>query len=63
MASKKSFNFKLNDAVKLKRSGEAGEVVGRAHHTHCDPQYQVEYLTADGRQVCDWIPEASLIAG
>lgn len=61
MAVKKTFNFKLNDKVKL-ASGEAGEVIGRAQYVDSNPQYQVRYVAADGRMVQDWWNESALAA-
>jgi hypothetical protein len=57
MASKKTFNFKLGDQVKLATSSETGTVIGRAHYVNQDPQYYVRYLAADGRQTEAWWAE------
>lgn len=62
MASKKTFDFKLGDAVKLSLSDERGEVVGRAHYSNMNPQYLVRYKAGDGRQVEAWIAEDALTA-
>lgn len=60
MASKKTFNFRLNDKVKLALSGETGVVVGCARYTNADPSYLVRYLAGDGRQVECWIAEDAI---
>jgi len=60
MASKKTFNFKLNDNVTLSVSDEAGVIIGRAHYVNCDPMYLVRYLSGDGRQVENWIAEDAI---
>lgn len=62
MAVKKTFNFKLGGEVTLDRSGEVGQVVGRAHYTNCNPSYLVRYVAADGRQVEAWLSEDALLA-
>ena len=62
MASKKTFNFKLNDPVRLKESGETGVVISRSHSIECDPQYSVRYKAADGRQTECWWSENALEA-
>ncbi len=61
MATKKTFNFKLGDGVKLSLSGETGSVIGRAHYTNVDPQYYVRYVGADGRQIETWQSEDALV--
>lgn len=62
MAVKKTFDYKLGDGVSLKLSGEAGEIVGRAHYTNMNPQYLVRYIAADGRQIESWLAEDSIAA-
>lgn len=73
MASKKTFNFKLNDAVALAgsfaitdamgntKAVETGVVVGRAHYINSDPQYYVRYTTAQGCQVEQWLAEDAIV--
>lgn len=61
MAVKSKFNFKLKEKVKFAMSGEAGEVIGRAQFTYANPEYRVRYLSSDGRQQEDWIPEDALV--
>lgn len=61
MASKKTFNFKLGDKVRLE-SGETGRVVGRAHYLESDPAYYVRYKAADGRLTECWWSETALSA-
>lgn len=58
----KSFQFELDQDVRLELSGENGEVIGRAEYVNKDPQYLVRYKAADGRQVEAWWDEDALIA-
>ncbi len=60
MAVKKSFAFKLGDAVKLE-SGERCTVIGRAHYLDSNPQYMVRYVAADGRMTECWWAESALV--
>lgn len=62
MATKKTFNFKLADNVRLSASGETGVVIGRSHSTEHDPLYSVRYKAADGRLTEAWWAEAALEA-
>ena len=62
MAVKKTFDYKLGDAVKLVLSGETGHIVGRAQFSYANPEYRIRYLAADGRQVEDWITESAIEA-
>lgn len=59
---KEEFKFNLGDRVKLRLSSEAGEVIGRAEYSRSKPQYLVEYLAGDGRQVDSWKDEDALVA-
>lgn len=54
------FNFNLKQKVKIKCSGEEGEVIGRAEYSNCGDQYQVRYKTADGRAEEKWWSEDAL---
>ena len=62
MAVKKTFDYKLGDAVKLVLSGEKGTVLGRAHYVDRNPVYYIRYLAADGRQGEDWWNESAIEA-
>lgn len=62
MAVKKTFNFKLEDKVKLSESNEGGKIIGRAQYTYAIPAYLVRYVGGDGRQVENWISEDALEA-
>ena len=62
MASKKTFDFKLGDRVKLAMSEERGSIIGRAHYLEADPQYDVRYVAADGRMVEGWLSETAIVA-
>ena len=48
MATKRTFNFKLDDHVAILTSGENGHVVARMQSIDTQPQYQVRYSAADG---------------
>ncbi len=61
MAVKKTFEFKLGVKVELK-SGEKGEVIGRAHYIDANPQYHIRYTAADGRLVQCWWDESAIVA-
>ena len=58
---RKEFKFALDGKVKLRLSGEAGEIVGRAEFSDQDNMYQVVYLDGNGCQKRDWIMENELI--
>lgn len=62
MATKKTFDFKLGDKVKIERSDEHGEVVGRAHYRDSNPNFLVAYVAADGRACEAWFQESELAA-
>ena len=53
---KNTFEYQLNDRVKLAESNESGVVVGRSEYSHRPPCYLIRYCAADGRQVEDWWP-------
>jgi len=53
-------NFELGQLVRLVRSGEEGEVIGRAEYAASEPSYYVRYAAADGRQVEQWWGESAL---
>ncbi|RCK20097.1 hypothetical protein TH8_19765 [Thalassospira profundimaris] len=57
-----TFKFKMGQRVKMKESGETGEVIGRAEHKTSEPNYRVLYCAGDGRQVDCWWDESSLKA-
>ena len=58
----KTFQFELDDKVKLELSYETGMVIGRAEFTTKDPQYLVRYKAADGRLVETWWDEDAILA-
>ena len=60
MATKRTFNFKLTDTVKIDASGETGEVVARMQSIDTQPQYSVRYRAGDGRAVEQWWGESAL---
>lgn len=60
MATKKSFDFKLGDKLKIARSGEIGVVAGRAHYVDSNPTYWVRYTRADGVAADSWFNESEL---
>jgi len=55
-----NFAFELGQLVKLQRSDEEGEVVGRAEYVASEPCYWVRYLAGDGRQVEAWWGETAI---
>lgn len=59
MAAKKTFDYKLNDTVKLE-SGETGKIVARMQSVDSNPQYMLRYKAADGCQRETWIYESAL---
>lgn len=60
MAVKKSFNFKLGDRKCLSESKEEGQIVGRAHYLHAEPQYLIRYRAGDGTQCETWWTESAI---
>ena len=48
------FVFELGQPIKISISGEQGTVIGRAHYTYCNPQYQIRYRSASGPAVEEW---------
>ena len=56
------FAFELEAKVKLKLSGEKGEVIGRAEYTYCENHYMVRYRAGDGRQTESWWGESAIEA-
>ena len=50
----RSFEFELEQPVRIAASGESGVVVGRAEYTYCENSYLVRYGAADGRAVEQW---------
>lgn len=57
------WTFGLGDCVKMLRSTEDGQVIGRAEFLHAEPSYLVRYEDATGRQTEQWWGESALIAG
>lgn len=62
MATKRTFNFKLEQSVIIKTSGEDAVVIARMHSIDTQPQYQLRYMAADGRAVESWWAESALEA-
>lgn len=54
------FEFELSQLVALIRSGEEGEVIGRAEYINGEPAYLLRYRAADGRQVEQWWAESAI---
>lgn len=54
--------FAIGQLVKLARSDEEGEVIGRAEYAGAEPSYYVRYRAGDGRQVEVWWAESALTA-
>lgn len=52
--------YPLGQPVSLRLSGEKGEVIGFATYSRQPPQFLVEYLTGDGRQVEGWFSTEAL---
>lgn len=56
------FRFELGASVQLACSLEEGQVIGRAEYLNSgEPQYQVRYRAADGRQVEAWWGDSALV--
>jgi len=56
------FEFKMKQEVKIKVSGEQGEIIGRAEHKNSENQIRIRYKASDGGAVECWWPESALIA-
>lgn len=56
------FNFRLGLIVKIKCSGEEGEVIGRADYVTSEDHYLIRYKGADGRAVETWWGESAIDA-
>lgn len=56
------FKFDLGQKVALALSGEAGEIIGRAHYSFASPAYLVRYKAADGGQVESWWNQDAIVA-
>lgn len=56
------FEFSLNQEVKIKCSGETGEVTQRLERENKSQAYYVRYRAADGRAVEEWWDSTALIA-
>lgn len=57
-----SFKFKLGDVVRIRTSGESGEVIGRAEFSTAINNYYLRYQSADGRAIEAWWTEDALEA-
>lgn len=60
MATKKSFDFKLGDEVKIRRSSEGGVIAGRAHYVDSNPTYWLRYRRNDGVAADGWFSESEI---
>lgn len=54
------FRFSLKENVKIKASGETGQVIGRAQYAEAKNSYYVRYKAHDGRAVEQWWSEPAL---
>ena len=55
------FAFELGQKVKIKASGEEGEVAGRAEYANGAPNnYFLRYKAADGRATESWWEEGTI---
>lgn len=55
-----NWRFNLGDSAILK-SGEQGEIIGRAEYLNSEPAYFIRYTAADGRLVETWWGESAFI--
>lgn len=60
VAARIPFDYELGAEVKLSRSEETGQIIGRIEYLLNEPQYQVRYPRADGVQVEEWINQSAL---
>jgi len=56
----KPFEFRLNEELVVKASGEGGIVIGRAEFSNKCNQYLLRYKANDGRAVESWWDEDAL---
>ena len=56
----RSFKYDQGADVVLKKSGDAGEIIGRADYADASNQYLIRYVAADGRQVENWWNESAI---
>lgn len=52
--------FSLGQTVRISRSNEVGVIASRAEYLDSAPQYQLEFIDAQGRAQCMWFREAEL---
>jgi hypothetical protein len=57
-----NFKFKMGATVRIRASGEAGEVIGRAEYSTAINNYYLRYQSADGRATEAWWTEDALEA-
>lgn len=55
-----TFQFELNQVVKITSSGETGTVIGRADYTTSECSYLLRYQAGDGRATEQWWSESAL---
>jgi len=58
----KEFTHEMGATVTLSKSGESGEVVGRAEHELSQDRFLIRYVCGDGRQVEAWWDESAIKA-
>lgn len=56
------FEFDFGAHVKIKCSGEKGEVIGRATYPDRPNQFLIRYAAGDGRAVQDWWDVSAIAA-
>lgn len=60
-ATYEKFTFGLGEPVRIKCSGEQGEVIGRAEYSNgAEDGYYLRYMAADGRAVTAWWDESAI---
>lgn len=60
MATKKTFDFKLGEGVKLVSSEETGTIIGQARYSESNPAYLIRYKAANGQLTEGWWSESTL---
>jgi hypothetical protein len=54
------FKFAIGQTVRLAKSSEEGEVIGRAEYAAGERQYYLRYCAGDGRQCESWWGESAI---
>lgn len=55
-----NFKFSINDVLRIKASGELGDVIGRAEYANTENGYLIRYKAGDGRATESWWGESAL---